>query len=108
MRSIFDDEDNLYGYASQLGPMVKHRVGIMPIPAVQPTVQIAPSPKKRTVNEALHRLYDAAPPDFETIGLYGLVRATRKPFAIYNLARLGAAGLVIIDPLNRLEGGLID
>ena len=64
--------------------------------------------RKRTVKEALIRIYEAKPPNFEKHGLYGLHRLTRKPFGIYNVARLLAAGLVIIDPMDRLDGGLID
>ena len=110
MRSIFDDEYALYGYATQLGPVVKRVPGSMPvIVTVNTTLTYRTDNKtKRTVGDALSRIYDADPPDFEGLGLYALARPTRKPFMIYNAARVLAAGLVIIDPLDRLEGGLID
>jgi hypothetical protein len=62
--------------------------------------------RRRTVVEALERIYGADPPDFDAVHLYGFSRLTRKAFILYNASRLVAAGLVILDPLDRLEGGL--
>ena len=110
MQSIFDEEDAVYGYATQLGPLVKRTPGNMPVfVSVNTSMTYRVKDKsKRTVYEALSRIYEADPPDLEGLGLYALARPTRKPFMIYNASRVLAAGLVIIDPLDRLEGGLID
>jgi hypothetical protein len=64
------------------------------------------SSRRRTVVEALERIYSAHPPDFDAVHLYGFSRLTRKAFILYNASRLVAAGLVVLDPLDRLEGGL--
>ena len=48
-------------------------------------------PRKRTKEEALERLFDV--PDVPLGG---------KPGLINRAARIGAAGLILLDPLNRL------
>ena len=111
MRSIFDEEDALLGYAVQVGRPGRRRVGTAPTIVVSVGTDLtyrSDNNRKRTVGEALQRIYDASPPDLEALSLYGLARPARKPFMIYNAARVVAAGLVIIDPLNRLEGGIVD
>lgn len=64
--------------------------------------EAAPSTRKRTVSEAFDRAQGAGSP---------LWRTTRRvPFlAPYSYALQGLTyGLILIDPLDRLEGGLID
>jgi hypothetical protein len=63
--------------------------------------EAAPSTRKRTVGEALLRANKASP----------MVRRLKRipftrPYA-YLLQGL-AVGLILVDPLDRLEGGLID
>lgn len=113
MFSIFDEEEALgYRPARQtlplLAPVVKEKGYIIPSSSERLTYALD-GKRKRTVWEALERLGDVSPPYgvIETLPP-GLQRIARKPMFIYTAAWWLAAGAVIVDPLNRLEGGLID
>lgn len=113
MFSIFDEEEAIgYRPARQtlplLAPVVQEKGYIMPSNSERLTFKLD-SKRKRTVWEALERLGDVSPPYGIVDALpYGLQRMARKPMMIYTAAWWLAAGAVIVDPLNRLEGGLID
>jgi hypothetical protein len=70
----------------------------LPIPSVKPT----PAYRRRTVGEALERVQGAGSPIWKTGKQYPFT----KPYA-YALQGLTYA-LILVDPLDRLEGGLID
>ena len=59
--------------------------------------------RKRSRLEALERLYAAKTPSTEDLP-YGIQRLARKPLMLYEMAWWIAVGLVIVDPLDRLEG----
>jgi len=63
--------------------------------------------QRRTVGEALERLTTIAPRPLTGLP-YGVQRLLRKPMGVYKAAWVLAAAFVIVDPLDRLEGGLID
>ena len=114
MFSIFDEEEAIgYRRAPQtlplLAPVVQEKGYIMPSTSEAITYALEDKKRKRTVGEALERLERVSPP-YGVIELlpYGLQRIARKPMFIYTAAWWLAAGAVIVDPLNRLEGGLID
>tara|TARA_Y100001951_G_scaffold47954_1_gene37810 strand:- start:747 stop:1058 length:312 start_codon:yes stop_codon:yes gene_type:complete len=103
MLSIFDNEDDLLFRRSRYRPT-------MPMPSISAAPQLyAPTQqtvmRKRTVSEALRRL--PAPPTLTGVP-YGLQRILRKPLMIYTAAYFLAGATIIVDPLDRLEGGLID
>mgnify|MGYP001261681983 FL=1 len=109
MMSLFDDDEVVFRRRPAVTAPLQARHHLTYTIGSTLTYRTSPrSKRRRTVGEALQRIYDASPPDFEAAGLYALARPTRKPFMIYNAARVGAAALVMIDPLNRLEGGIID
>ena len=58
--------------------------------------------RKRSRMEALARLY-AIRPKVENLP-FGIQRAIRRPLVIYEASLWLAAGLVITDPLDRLDG----
>lgn len=64
--------------------------------------------RRRTVSEALERLSKLPSPILPRGTPPGVVRLLRRPLGIYALGLMGAALLIVIDPLDRLEGGLID
>lgn len=66
------------------------------------------NPRRRTVSEALERLSKLPTPILPAGTPPGIVRVLRRPLGVYALALMGAAALIVIDPLDRLEGGLID
>jgi hypothetical protein len=114
MMSIFDEEEAIgYRRARQtlplLAPVVQEKGYIMPSNSERLTYVLKNNKRKRTVWEALERLGDVSPPYGVIEALPpGLQRIARKPMFIYTAAWWLAAGAVIVDPLNRLEGGLID
>ena len=65
------------------------------------------SSQRRTVSEALERLTTIQPKPLTGLP-YGIQRILRKPMMVYTAAWFLSAGLVIVDPLDRLDGGLID
>ena len=70
----------------------------IPVPTVKPN----PTYRRRTVSEALERAIGAGSPIWQQAKQYPFT----KPYA-YALQGLTYA-LILVDPLNRLEGGLID
>jgi hypothetical protein len=70
----------------------------LPIPSVKPALAY----RRRTVSEALERVQGAGSPIWKTGKQYPFT----KPYA-YALQGLTYA-LILVDPLDRLEGGLID
>jgi len=112
MNSIFDDEEQVVYRQSRmtmpmLAPMATGSGYLMPSssPALARATYVVNSKRKRTVLEALERL----PPPPQTTGMpYGVQRVLRKPLMVYTAAYFLAAGFIIVDPLDRLEGGLID
>lgn len=113
MFSIFDEEEAIgYRRARQtlplLAPVVQEKGYIIPSTSERLTYAIN-GKRKRTVGEALERLGDVSPPYGVIEALPpGVQRIARKPMMLYTMAWWLAAGAVIVDPLNRLEGGLID
>lgn len=111
MNTIFDDEDQIvYRQRRQVMPLlspVETGQGYL-IPSSAPRLTyVEPSGKrKRTVIEALERLPKPIYLSENVPG--GIQRIARKPLFIYNAAVFLSAGFVIVDPLNRLDGGLID
>jgi len=73
-----------------------------PIPSV-----ITSGAERRTVAEALERLTRIQPAPLTGLP-YGVQRILRKPMMVYTAAWFLASAFVIVDPLDRLEGGLID
>jgi len=63
--------------------------------------------QRRTVGEALERLTRIQPAPLTGLP-YGVQRILRKPMMVYTAAWFLASAFVIVDPLDRLEGGLID
>jgi len=112
MNSIFDDEEQVVYRQSRmtmpmLAPMATGSGYLMPSssPTLERATYVVDDKRKRTVLEALERL----PPPPQTTGLpFGVQRLARKPLMIYTAAYFLAAGFVIVDPLDRLDGGLID
>lgn len=112
MFSIFDDEEELtYPMIRPLAPLLETEgrgVTYTVVSALSPVIS-GPSSQRRTVAEALERLASLPlgaplPPGTPP----GVVRVLRRPLGVWYMARLLAAGLIVIDPLDRLEGGLID
>ena len=113
MFSIFDEEEAI-GYRPArssmplLAPFVVQRDVIIPSNSERLTY-VRSDKRKRTVGEALERLGGVSPPyGFVEALPPGIQRIARKPMMLYTAAWFLAAGAVIVDPLNRLEGGLID
>lgn len=104
MLSIFDEEELQYRQTRMVMPMLAPRT--TDTGYIMPTMERATyrddGKRKRTVPEALVRVQRAGGPIWQ--------RAKRFPFtAPYAYALQGLSyGLVIVDPLDRLEGGLID
>lgn len=111
MNTIFDDEDQVvYRQRRQIMPMLAPRETgqgyLIPSSAPRLTYMEPAGKRKRSVTEALERLPNPIFLADTTPG--GIQRVLRKPLIIYNAALFLAAGFVIVDPLDRLEGGLID
>lgn len=112
MKSLFEEEGSFY--SSPIRVLLPATMGVRPsvtsvlIPTL-PTEPVSSPPgmQRRTVYEALERLYAVRPPSLEGLP-YGVQRAARRPLGIYTAAWYLAVGLVLVDPLDRLEGGLID
>lgn len=107
MFSIFDEEEAIeYRRARQtlplLAPVVQEKGYIMPSNSERLTYEFKDKKRKRTVAEALQRVQGAGSPIWAT----GKKFPVTKPYA-YALQALTYA-LIFVDPLNRLEGGLID
>lgn len=105
MESLFDQESEfLYRRTRYVMPMMA--------PATTPDRYLFPElpramyeiddKRKRTRAEALARLYSIRPKR-EELPL-GLQRVLRKPLDIYEASLWLAAGLVLVDPLDRLDG----
>ena len=111
MFSIFDDEEELtYPMIRPLSPLLETEgrgVTYTVVSALSPVIS-GPSSRRRTVIEALERLATLPSPILPRGTPPGIVRLMRRPLGIYGMALLLAAGLIVIDPLDRLEGGLID
>jgi hypothetical protein len=106
MQSIFDEEAEL------LQRRTRYVMPILGAPATTPERYMFPElpramyevddKRKRTRAEALSRLYSIRP---QTENLpYGVQRALRRPLMIYEASLWLAAGLVLVDPLDRLDG----
>lgn len=110
MESIFDDEEQqLYRRTRQVMPMLaptETGSGYL-MPSTSPTMERAmyriDDKRKRSRVEALARLYSIRTPDLQNTP-YWVQRRARPLLMIYNAAWWGAVGLVIVDPLDRLEG----
>jgi len=72
-----------------------------------PELSVAASMRRRTVGEALERLTTIQPRPLTGLP-YGVQRVLRKPMGVYTAAWFLATAITIVDPLDRLEGGLID
>jgi hypothetical protein len=112
MESIFDDEELFFRRSRVLLPALKAEAPgvtsvLVPTLPTQPVPSPPPGMRRRTVGEALERWYSIKPPTLEGLP-YGIQRAARRPLGIYTAAWYLAAGLILVDPLDRLEGGLID
>jgi len=109
MNSIFEEEDELLFPRSRVllpptmaqSPMT-NRVLISPTGGFTVVEKKASGKRKRTVAEALERATGAGSPIWRT----GREFPFTKPYA-YALQGLTYA-LILVDPLDRLEGGLID
>ena len=115
MRSIFEDDENLdlgmlmfAGPGPQEAPSSPGSITIGSITGFTRTT--SPSKRKRTKEEAFERIQSLPSPSkyLEESALYGaplagVARALRKPLIVYESAKLGAMGLIILDPLDRLE-----
>lgn len=112
MNSIFDDEDELLFSRSRIlmPPTMAEVPGLTSV--LVPSLPATPGPlppglQRRTMYEALQRLYAVRPRSLKGTP-YGIQRAARRPLGIYAAAWYLSVGLVLVDPLDRLEGGLID
>jgi len=112
MNSIFDDEEQVVYRQSRmtmpmLAPLAAGSGYLMPSssPTLERATYVIENKRKRTVFEALERLPEPPP---ITAFPGGLQRVLRKPLVIYTAAYFLAAGFIIVDPLDRLDGGLID
>lgn len=115
MRSIFEEEDDLdlgLLMAVAPGPSEAPRPsGSITIGSVTGFTRMEPAGKrKRTKMEALERIQSlpSLGPFLEESPLYGaplagVARALKKPIIIYEASKLGAMGLILLDPLDRLE-----
>ena len=111
MNTIFDEEDQVvYRQHRQVMPMLAPRETgqgyLIPSNAPRLTYVTPAGQRKRTMMEALERLPKPIHLGPNVPG--GIQRVARKPLMIYNAAVFLSAGFVIVDPLNRLDGGLID
>lgn len=111
MFSIFDEEEFERHRPTRyvvplLAPQAVSQGYIIPSSAPRLMYRIS-NKRKRTVSEALERL--PGPIDLpDIIEETQIGRTLRKPLMIYEAARWIAMGLIIVDPLDRLEGGIID
>lgn len=108
MESIFEEEEFARARPTRyvvplLAPKSTSQGYLVPEPAAERLYYVINDKRKRSRVEALARLYSIRPPN---LGDYpGWVqRRARIPFKIYEASLWLAAGLVIVDPLNRLEG----
>jgi hypothetical protein len=114
MRSIFEDEDDLdTGLLTRVGPrdqpIPERSITVGTITGFTRIEGAGKTTRKRTKAEALERIQSL--PSFaflEESAAYGaplasVARALRKPLIIYEASKLGAMGLILIDPLDRLE-----
>lgn len=107
MESIFEEEEFARARPARyvmplLASSSTSQGYLVPEPATERLYYEVDDKRKRTRAEALARLYSIRP---QTSDLpYGVQRIARKPLMIYEASLWLAAGLVIVDPLNRLEG----
>lgn len=105
MESIFDQEaELLYRKTRFVMPMLAPSATIerYVFPHLDRAMYEVDDKRKRTRAEALARLYSIRP---QTQNLpYGVQRALRRPLMIYEASLWLAAGLVLVDPLDRLDG----
>ena len=105
MMSIFDDEEELAYRSRFAGPKksIVDTVSVTPRSTiVTPFYSKSPTKRKRTPLEALARA--------NSVGsqLWRPLRAI-PPFRLYGFLLQGFTyGFILVDPLDRLEGGLID
>lgn len=107
MNSIFDEEELAVARRTRyvmplLAPRSADNLGFAGFPELPRATYAIDDKRKRTRAEALARLYSIRP---QTQDLpYGIQRALRRPLVIYEASLWLAAGLVIADPLDRLDG----
>lgn len=113
MRSIFEDEDDDTGLFLMVGPRndpPQPSVTVGTVTGFTRMEGAGKTTRKRTKMEALERIQSL--PSFggllEESTLYGaplagVARALKKPLIIYEASKIGAMGLILLDPLDRLE-----
>lgn len=115
MNSIFEEEDGMISrrpmISKMLAPITAEVNTAVTVGSIETNLTYqTPGEKtsrKRTVGEALQRLSNVPPPSL--VGLpFGIQRQFRKAVMVYTGAYFLAASFIIIDPLDRLEGGLND
>jgi len=105
MESIFDQEaELLYRKTRFLMPLMDRGTTIEPyvFPELPRAMYEIENKRKRSRAEALARLYSIRPQTQDMP--YGVQRALRRPLMIYEASLWLAAGLVLADPLDRLDG----
>lgn len=105
MQSIYDEEAELLQHRTRyVMPMMAPRTTTerYMFPELPRAMYEVDAKRKRSRAEALARLYSIRP---QTQDLpYGVQRALRRPLMIYEASLWLAAGLVLVDPLDRLDG----
>lgn len=103
--SIFDDDDERLYRTRFAGPKksIMETISLTPqVSVVAPFYASSPTKRRRTPMEALMRANTAG------TRLWRPLRAI-PPFRIYGFLLQGLTyGFILVDPLDRLEGGLID
>lgn len=106
MNSIFDQEaELLYRKTRYVMPMLAPSTTIEPyvFPELPRAMYEIDDKRKRSRSEALARLYSIRPPNLENYPGW-VQRRARVPLMIYEASLWLAAGLVLVDPLDRLDG----
>lgn len=105
MQSIFDQEaEILYRKTRYVMPMLAPQTTTerYMFPELPRAMYEIDDKRKRSRAEALERLYSIRPGQLDLPPV--LERTLRRPLVLYEAALWLAAGLVIIDPLDRLDG----
>ena len=105
---FFEQDEEILRRMMMPAPMDRPGIVSFSVTSTITPRQAGPTKRKRTKAEALKRIESL--PDFTLLGEAAYFAPTSKigrivarPLAIYSIAKAGATGLILLDPLNRLE-----
>lgn len=101
--TLFEEDDLVMKSPTMMPASAAPSLTDYSFPILGRATYVSASQRKRTRFEALTRLYAIKSPDLSTYPTW-VQRRARVPLMLYDAAWWGAVGLVVVDPLDRLDG----